>query len=98
MEGMHRLDELLRQRLREKGLERPLRAHGVCEAFDLLARESLGAEAPVGAISFKDGRLKVEVRGSVWASELRLRSPEIQRVLNSRLKEAEVREIKLIVR
>lgn len=93
-----RLGKILPERALALGLGRGLSPTGVCAEFDRLAHEILGDDAPVEAISFVDGKLRVEARGGIWATELRLRLPQIGDELNKKLRDSAISEIKLRVR
>ena len=92
-----KIDDLLKIRLSEMGLARGVEANGVCAEFDRLIKSELGETVPVHAVSFRAGRLKAEVTGGIWASEVRLRLPSLQRKLNRALKGSAIKEIKLVV-
>jgi hypothetical protein len=92
-----KIDDLLKIRLSEMGLARGVEANGVCTEFERLIKAELGETVPVRAVSFKTGRLKVEVTGGIWASEVRLRLPALQRKLNKALGGSAIKEIKLVV-
>jgi hypothetical protein len=93
-----KLDRVLAHRIDALGLERGLTASHVCAEFDRLIAATLGDDAPIHAVSFRESRLKVEVTGGIWATELRLRLPKIKDELNKKLRDSEIAEIKLQVR
>ncbi len=82
---------LLNQFLRERGLEHKIKELSVPTYW----REAVGEQIDkVSTVKyFNDGQLFVEVRASVWRTELLLRREDIRRKINERCGIELVREI-----
>ncbi len=73
------LKDIIGVSVNKAGLASEFRAINVINEYKKVAREVIGDEAVQYLIprSFKDGVLKVEARGSSWASVLHMRRVEI---------------------
>jgi predicted nucleic acid-binding Zn ribbon protein len=85
------LKTLMHQFLRERGLEHKIKELSVPTYW----REAVGEQVDkVSTVKyFDDGKLFVEVRASVWRTELLLRREDIRRKINERCGSELVKEI-----
>ncbi|MFN8362076.1 MAG: DUF721 domain-containing protein [Candidatus Kapaibacterium sp.] len=85
------LKALMHQFLRERGLEHKIKELSVPEYW----REAVGEQVDkVSTVKYFDnGQLYVEVRASVWRTELLLRREDIRRKINDRCGMELVQEI-----
>ncbi len=75
------LKEIIGFSVNKAGLESEFKALGVINEYKKAVREVIGDDAPEHLIArwYKDGVLRVEARGSSWASVLHMRRMEIIR-------------------
>ncbi|MBS1537087.1 MAG: DUF721 domain-containing protein [Bacteroidetes bacterium] len=90
-ENFTSLSVLLNKFLRERGLEQKMKELSVPQYWRDIVGEQVNKVSVVKY--FENGQLFVEVRASVWRSELLLRREDIRRKINERCGGEVVREI-----
>lgn len=82
---MEHIKKQLNINLNKKGLSKMAEAAYICYIFENLKKELLGENINAEALSFKNGTLKIKVRDSVSASEIRFKSEGIKSAINKKI-------------
>lgn len=91
-ERIQKLDSILREVLREGPLSAGLREQEVLGRWSRIVGEKIARHS--APLALRDGVLLVQVESSVWAQELTLLKPRIQRALEAELGPDRVKEIR----
>ncbi len=85
------LQNLLRQFLRDTGLEHKVREYAVPDYWREIVGERIASLSEIKY--FENGQLFIEVQAAVWRSEILMRREEIRKKINERCGVETVKEI-----
>jgi hypothetical protein len=95
---MEHIKDELDKYLKRNGLYQMAESSNICNIFEEIKYKILNKKIVCNAYSFKEGVLKITAPSSIISTEIRIKSDDIKKKLNKKLRSDLIKKIEVIIK